>query len=93
MRSWASPTRQKRHLFFYTNRPKNGTSLQGGEGMEITLKAARINAGLTQEQVKAKTGYSRNSLYRWEKGIGSPKWKDLKRLCELYGVPAECIKK
>jgi transcriptional regulator with XRE-family HTH domain len=61
--------------------------------MEITLKAARINAGLTQEQVKAKTGYSRNSLYRWEKGIGSPKWKDLKRLCELYGVPAECIKK
>lgn len=47
--------------------------------MEITLKAARINAGLTQEQVKAKTGYSRNSLYRWEKGIGSPKWKDLKR--------------
>ena len=69
------------------------TRLRGGEEMEITLKAARINAGLTQEQVKVKTGYSRNSLYRWEKGIASPKWKDLKRLCELYGVPAECIKK
>ena len=66
---------------------------KGGGEMEITLKAARINAGLTQEQVKAETGYSRNTLYRWEKGVGSPKWKDLKRLCELYGVPVGCIKK
>lgn len=61
--------------------------------MEITLKAARINAGLTQEQVKAVTGYSRNTLYRWENGIGSPKWRDMQRLCELYGIPVECIKK
>lgn len=61
--------------------------------MEITLKAARINAGLTQKAVRAALGYSRNTLYRWESGIGSPKWKDLQRLCGLYGIPVECIKK
>lgn len=61
--------------------------------MQITLKAARINAGLTQEQVKQKLGYSRNTLYRWENGIGSPKFDDLMKLCGLYGVPVECIKK
>lgn len=60
--------------------------------MEITLKAARVNAGITQEQVKAETGYSRNTLYLWESGKCSPKAKDLKRLCELYGVPMDCIK-
>lgn len=60
--------------------------------MQITLKAARINAGFTQEQVKEKLGYSRNSLHRWEKGIGSPKFNVLAKLCELYGVPVECIK-
>lgn len=61
--------------------------------MQITLKAARINAGLTQEQVKEQLGYSRNTLYRWENGIGSPKLSDLTKLCTLYGVPVECIKK
>lgn len=61
--------------------------------MQITLKAARINAGFTQEQVKEKLGYSRNSLHRWENGIGSPKFNTLTKLCDLYGVPVECIKK
>ena len=60
--------------------------------MQITLKAARINAGFTQEQVKEKLGYSRNSLHRLEKGIGSPKFNDLTKLCDLYGVPVGCIK-
>lgn len=61
--------------------------------MQITLKAARINAGLTQEQVKQSTGFSRNTLYRWETGRGSPKWNDLEKLCKLYGIPPQCIKK
>ena len=65
---------------------------KGGVYMQIPLKAARINAGFTQEQVKEKLGYSRNSLYRWEKGIGSPKFNDLTKLCDLYGVPVGCIK-
>ena len=30
--------------------------------MKMTLKAARINAGLTQEQVREKTGIARSTL-------------------------------
>ena len=32
--------------------------------MEITLRAARINAGLTQEQVQEQLGISRSTLHR-----------------------------
>lgn len=61
--------------------------------MEITLKAARVNAGLTQQQAVDASGISRSTLHRWENGKGSPKFNDLIKLCNLYGVPVECIKK
>lgn len=60
--------------------------------MQITLKAARVNAGLTQEQVSKRTGFNRSTVIRWEAGKGSPKLTDLKRLCDLYGVPMDSIK-
>lgn len=61
--------------------------------MEITLKAARVNAGLTQAEVEKKTGFARSTLVRWENGKGFPRIDDLTTLCELYGVPVDCIKK
>ncbi|MFR8332165.1 MAG: helix-turn-helix domain-containing protein [Oscillospiraceae bacterium] len=64
-----------------------------GENMKMTLKAARINAGLTQEQVREKTGIARSTLTRWEHGKSSLQVRDLATLCELAtGVPMECIK-
>ena len=60
--------------------------------MEITLKAARVNAGLTQTQVQNKTGFSRSALLSWEKGKTFPKADALKTLCDLYGVPIGNIK-
>lgn len=61
--------------------------------MEITLRAARVNAGLTQQQVEAETGFARSTLTRWETGKGFPRIDDLTTLCKLYGVPVEFIKK
>lgn len=61
--------------------------------IEITLKAARVNAGLTQQQVEQSTGFARSTLYRWENGKGFPRIDDLTTLCNLYGVPVRCIKK
>lgn len=58
----------------------------------MTLRAARVNAGLTQQQVFEKTGYARSTLIRWEKGETLPRMNDLAVLCELYGVPVEYIK-
>lgn len=60
--------------------------------MQITLKAARVNAGLTQQQVLQATGIARSTLKRWERGETFPKVNELAVLCELYGVPIECIK-
>ena len=60
--------------------------------MQITLRAARINAGLTQEQVHQQTGIARSTLRRWESGETSPKARDLAGLCELYGVSVQNIK-
>lgn len=60
--------------------------------MQLTLRAARVNAGLTQQQVFEKTGFARSTLNRWEAGIVRPKIDCLMVLCELYGVPIECIK-
>lgn len=61
--------------------------------MEITLRAARVNAGLTQEQVQARLGISRSTLHRIETGKSSPKYKTLCDLCRLYGISTELIKK
>lgn len=58
--------------------------------MKITLKAARINVGLTQTDVSIVTGFARSTLTRWENGQTVPKKEDLQRLCELYRVsPAD----
>lgn len=59
--------------------------------MRLTLRAARVNAGLTQQQVLEATGYARSTLARWEKGKTRPRVNDLEVLCKLYGVPVECI--
>lgn len=61
--------------------------------MKLSLRAARVNAGLTQTQVEQATGFARSTLFRWETGKGFPRIDDLTTLCELYGVPIECIRK
>lgn len=60
--------------------------------MQITLRAARVNAGLTQAQVEKTTGIARSTLVRWENGKGFPRTDDLAILCELYGIPADSVK-
>lgn len=60
--------------------------------MKITLRAARVNAGLTQIQVEKATGFARSTLTRWESGKGFPRIDDLTTLCNLYGLPVECIR-
>ena len=54
--------------------------------MKITLRAARVNAGLTLEQAAKKAGYSRSALSYWEKGTRSPKLTAVQCLCQLYGI-------
>lgn len=54
--------------------------------MGMTLRAARVNAGMTQEDVHKQTGIARSTLISWERGKTSIRMDDLKTLCELYGT-------
>lgn len=54
--------------------------------MKVTLKAARVNAGLNQAEVARNVGVSRQSVVNWENGSAEPKASYFKALCEMYQV-------
>lgn len=54
--------------------------------MSITLKAARVNKGLTQEQAAKMLGIHINTLQKYEKGVNFPDVPLIRKIEELYGV-------
>lgn len=58
---------------------------------KITLKAARINAGLTQKEAAKRIGISYQTLSEYEKDASKIKLVTIKKMCTLYGIPIDCI--
>ena len=58
----------------------------------ITLKAARVNAGLTQANVAEKLGVAVSTVRNWENGTTFPKQPAIEKMCELYSVSYDYIK-
>ena len=54
---------------------------------KITLKAARVNAELTLDDVAEK-----QSIENWENGKTPIKYSDLLKLSELYEMPIQYIR-
>ena len=54
--------------------------------IKMTLKAARVNAGLTQKEAAEKLGVSNKTLGDWENGKSFPNANKIKLICENYGV-------
>lgn len=54
--------------------------------MQITLKAARINAGYTQYQAAKIMGISKESLGHWERGKTFPNALQIKIIERTYGI-------
>ncbi|MBQ6425760.1 MAG: helix-turn-helix transcriptional regulator [Clostridia bacterium] len=54
--------------------------------MGLTLKAARVNKGLTQEKAAKLLGISNESLSNYERGKSYPDIPVLKRIEQLYEV-------
>ena len=52
--------------------------------MGMTLKAARINCGLTQIEAAKEIGVSKATLSNWERGICFPNANCIKRIEEVY---------
>lgn len=58
---------------------------------QISLAAARVNAGLTQEEVAKTLGVSKNTIINWEKGKSIPRATQMQKMCEIYNISEEYI--
>lgn len=53
---------------------------------KMTLAAARVNKGLTIEELARDTGLSKPTIINYEKGKVSPKWENLKKIIARLNV-------
>lgn len=54
--------------------------------MALTLKAARVNRGLTQDKAAVLIGVSTNTISKWESGKTFPSTKWLPKIEQVYGI-------
>lgn len=59
--------------------------------MEITLAAARVNAGMSQKEVAKVLEVSNKTVSNWENGITQPKSYQMTQLSKLYQMPISSI--
>lgn len=60
--------------------------------LQITIKSARVNMGLTQEDVAKAVGVTKKTVGSWESGKTLPKLEKIEPLCNLLGVQYDNIK-
>lgn len=61
------------------------------DGPGARMMAARIAAGLTQDQVAARLGVTRATLSNWERGTTAPKAAAVVQMASLYNVDIQTI--
>ena len=54
--------------------------------MRITIKAARVNKGMTQAALADKLNVTKKTVCSWEKGKTMPKLDKIEPLCNVLGV-------
>lgn len=59
--------------------------------IQISLASARVNAGLTQEDMAKRMCLSKNTIVNWEKGRVSIKPAQLEMYCRICNIPKDCI--
>ena len=59
--------------------------------MQITLKAARVNANLTQEDVAKHLNKNKQTIVNWENGKTRIDSGNFMVLCELYKINKDYI--
>lgn len=62
------------------------------ERLIISLAAAMVNAGLTQEEAARMMMIAKSTIVAWEKGKTSPTVKQADRIYELYDRPVGSIR-
>lgn len=59
--------------------------------MKVSLKAARVNAGLTQKDVANALGVNEMTVVKWENGVIVPLADRFLALCRLYDAPVDDV--
>jgi putative transcriptional regulator len=59
--------------------------------MKLSLKAARVNANLTQNQAAEKLGVDVKTVSHWEKGDSYPDVPKIKAIESLYNIKYDDI--
>lgn len=59
--------------------------------LQITLTAARVNAGFSLDEVAKKMQKTKSTIINWEKGRTSMKISDFEELCNLYRISKDYI--
>lgn len=59
--------------------------------MKVSIKAMRVNAGLTQAEVANRVKINVATLISWENSKTYPTVEKLKELCKLYGCTIDDI--
>lgn len=54
--------------------------------MQISIKGARAEKGMTQKEVGIIMGVTPETISNWERGITAPSAPQLIKLCGVYGV-------
>lgn len=60
--------------------------------LKISLAAARVNAGMTQNDVSRILRVSNKTVLNWEKGKAIPSYATLKTLSDIYQIPIDNIR-
>lgn len=71
-------------IYFYKKIVYNST--EGGDSLKVTMKAARVNAGLTQNDVFKAIGVGRNVYVDIERGRRPLTEEQRDRFCKLVGI-------
>lgn len=58
---------------------------------KFTLRAARVNAGLTQKEAAEKLNVSNKTVWSWESGKTMPNVNKIDAICSLYGMSYDDI--
>ena len=59
--------------------------------MRVTIKAARVNAGLKQEEFARKIKVGVKTVQNWEAGVSRPRADKMPEICEVLGCKIEDI--
>lgn len=58
---------------------------------QISLKAARVNADMTQEEAAKLLNVDKSTIASWEKGKTQPKYTQCVKLSKIYGISYDYI--